>query len=209
MNGRRPIGVRPFRSGAFELTAGVKRRMPMLLGSRNHQRIGRLAALISAPFAQQPGTPQPPGTPPQPQRDPTVPPPYEEPPRPIPIPRPDEPPDVIDDPPPAPAACFAAASIILFGGCGCRECVRRPVVCRGQIRDDGRCLRCTRRRAGTAEGGRGCTGRSERSLAFRQAVSHQPAHEHWMAQDLRVPQRRDHRVSIDLSDGPQERRMCR
>jgi hypothetical protein len=177
MNGRRPIGVRPFRSGAFELTAGVKRRMPMLLGSRNHQRIGRLAALISAPFAQQPGTPQPPGTPPQPQRDPTVPPPYEEPPRPIPIPRPDEPPDVIDDPPPSPAACW--------------------------------CLRCTRRRAGTAEGGRGCTGRSERSLAFRQAVSHQPAHEHWMAQDLRVPQRRDHRVSIDLSDEPQERRMCR
>ena len=54
---------------------------------------------ISAPFAQQPGTPEPPGTPPQPPLDPTAPPPDEEPPRPIPIPRPDEPP-VLDDPPP-------------------------------------------------------------------------------------------------------------
>jgi hypothetical protein len=53
----------------------------------------------SAPFAQQPGTPEPPGTPPQPPPDPMAPPPYEEPPRPIPIPRPDQPP-VIDDPPP-------------------------------------------------------------------------------------------------------------
>jgi hypothetical protein len=54
---------------------------------------------ISVPFAQQPGTPQPPGTPPRPPPDPTAPRPYEEPPRPIPIPRPDEPP-VVDDPPP-------------------------------------------------------------------------------------------------------------
>jgi hypothetical protein len=71
----------------------------MLLGARSHKRIGRLGPSISAPFAQQPGTPESPGTPPQPQPDPTAPPPYEEPPPPIPIPRPDEPP-VIDDPPP-------------------------------------------------------------------------------------------------------------
>src|SRR5690242_4604629 len=55
-------------------------------------RIGRLRPSISTRFAQQPGTPEPPGTPPQPPPDPTAPPPYEDPPRPIPIPRPDEPP---------------------------------------------------------------------------------------------------------------------
>ena len=35
---------------------------------------------ISTPFAQQPGTPEPPGTPPRPPPDPTAPPPYEDPP---------------------------------------------------------------------------------------------------------------------------------
>jgi hypothetical protein len=49
--------------------------------------------------AQQPGTPSPPGTPPQIPPNPSAPPPYEDPPRPIPIPRPD-PPYVIDEPPP-------------------------------------------------------------------------------------------------------------
>ena len=63
------------------------------------KRSSQLRASSSAPFAQQPGTPQPPGTPPQPPPDPTAPRPYEDPPRPIPIPRPDEPP-VTDDPPP-------------------------------------------------------------------------------------------------------------
>jgi hypothetical protein len=74
------------------------RRQPMEFGWLFDQQICHLAPL-SAPFAQQPGTPEPPGTPPQPPPDPTAPPPYEEPPRPIPIPRPDEPP-VVDDPPP-------------------------------------------------------------------------------------------------------------
>src|SRR3954452_20891392 len=78
---------------------GAKRGKWLLLGPRSHKRIGRLRPSISAPFAQQPGTPEPPGTPPQAPPDPTAPPPYEEPPPPIPIPRPDEPP-VIDDPPP-------------------------------------------------------------------------------------------------------------
>ena len=59
-----------------------------------------MSASISAHLAQQPGTPEPPGTPPQPPPDPTAPRPYEDPPSPIPIPRPDLPPDVIDDPPP-------------------------------------------------------------------------------------------------------------
>jgi hypothetical protein len=58
--------------------------------ARSHQRIGQLRPSISASVAQQPGTPEPPGTPPQPPPDPTAPPPYEDPPRPIPIPRPDE-----------------------------------------------------------------------------------------------------------------------
>jgi hypothetical protein len=79
--------------------AGAKRRKRLLLSPRSHKRIGRLRPSISAPVAQQPGTPEPPGTPPQPPPDPTAPRPYEEPPRPIPIPRPDEPP-VVDDPPP-------------------------------------------------------------------------------------------------------------
>ena len=65
----------------------------------NYKRMGRLHPSISVPFAQQPGTPEPPGIPPQPPPDPTAPPPYEDPPRPIPIPRPNEPP-VIDDLPP-------------------------------------------------------------------------------------------------------------
>jgi hypothetical protein len=70
-----------------------------------------LRASVSAPFAQQPGTPGPPGTPPRPSPDPTTPPPYEDPPPPIPIPRPDQPPDVIDDPPPRPnAKAFTGAA---------------------------------------------------------------------------------------------------
>jgi len=87
-------------AGAFCWQAGAKRRKGVLLGPRSDKRIGRLRASVSAPFAQQPGTPEPPGTPPQPPSDPTAPPPYEDPPRPIPIPRPDQLPDVIDDPPP-------------------------------------------------------------------------------------------------------------
>ena len=66
----------------------------MLLGPRTHKRIGRLRPSVSAPFAQQPGTPEPPGTPPQPPPDPMAPPLYE-----IPIPGPYQPP-VIDDPQP-------------------------------------------------------------------------------------------------------------
>jgi hypothetical protein len=49
----------------------------MLLGPRSPKRIGRLRPSISAPFAQQPRTPEPPGTAPQPAPDPTAPPPYE------------------------------------------------------------------------------------------------------------------------------------
>src|SRR5437868_9673036 len=75
---------------------GAKRRKQLLLGPRSPKRIGRLRPSISAPVAQQPGTPEPPGAPPRPPPDPTAPPPYEDPPRPIPIPRPDEPP-VVDD----------------------------------------------------------------------------------------------------------------
>jgi hypothetical protein len=59
----------------------------VLFDRRTPKGIGRLRPSISARFAQQPGTPEPPGTPPQPPRDPTAPPPYEDPPRPIPIPR--------------------------------------------------------------------------------------------------------------------------
>jgi len=99
-------GVRPSlthgSSHGFCRHRGAKRRHRVFLGPGSNRRIGLLAALTSAPFAQQPGTPQPPGTPPHPPPDPTAPPPYEDPPRPIPIPRPDEPPDVIDDPPPNP-----------------------------------------------------------------------------------------------------------
>ena len=95
--GRRPsLTRRPCRH------RGAKRWHRVFLGPGSDRRIGLLSALTSAPFAQQPGTPQPPGTPPRPPPDPTAPPPYEDPPRPIPIPRPDEPPDVIDDPPPNP-----------------------------------------------------------------------------------------------------------
>jgi hypothetical protein len=36
----------------------------VLIGPRSHKGIGRLRASTSAPFAQQPGTPEPPGTPP-------------------------------------------------------------------------------------------------------------------------------------------------
>jgi hypothetical protein len=73
-------------------------------GPRHYKRISLLRPAMSAPFSQQPGTPEPPGVPPRPPNDPTAPPPYEDPPRPIPIPRPDQPPDVIDDPPPSPRA---------------------------------------------------------------------------------------------------------
>ena len=95
----------PSRSGArlqlllYTGQPGAKRRKQVLSDPRSARRIGRLRPSISTPFAQQPGTPQPPGIPPQPPPDPTAPRPYEDPPRPIPIPRPDEPP-VVDDPPP-------------------------------------------------------------------------------------------------------------
>jgi hypothetical protein len=71
----------------------------LLSPKKDPKRTSRLPPSIPAPFAQHPGTPEPPGTPPQPPPDPTTPRPYEEPPRPIPIPRQDEPPEV-DDPPP-------------------------------------------------------------------------------------------------------------
>jgi hypothetical protein len=80
-------------------TAWSEAAQAVLSDPRSAGRISRLRPSISTPFAQQPGMPEPPGTPPQPPPDPTSPRPYEEPPRPIPIPRPDEPP-VIDDPPP-------------------------------------------------------------------------------------------------------------
>jgi hypothetical protein len=76
----------PASGGLFLAGGGSEATKTVLPGPRNHQRVGRLRASISAPFAQQPGTPQPPGTPPQPPPDPTAPPPYEDPPRPIPIP---------------------------------------------------------------------------------------------------------------------------
>jgi hypothetical protein len=89
--------------GLSLLQPGAKRRKRVLLGPRGDNRIGQYRPSILVPFAQQPGTPQPPGTPPQPPPNPTAPPPYEEPPRPIPIPRPDRPP-VIDDPPRRPSS---------------------------------------------------------------------------------------------------------
>jgi hypothetical protein len=90
-----PVGSRGRMRGEQSDRSGC---FPVL---ESHRRIGRLRSSISALFAQQPGTPEPPGTPPR-TPDPTAPPPYEDPPRPIPIPRPDPPPDVIDDPPPRP-----------------------------------------------------------------------------------------------------------
>ena len=95
-------GRRPSLTRRLCRNRGAKRRHRVFLDPGTNRRIGLLPALTSAPFAQQPGTPQPPGTPPHPPPDPTAPPPYEDPPRPIPIPRRDEPPDVIDDPPPNP-----------------------------------------------------------------------------------------------------------
>jgi hypothetical protein len=95
----------PSRSGArlqpllYTGQPGAKRPKQVLSDPRSAKRTSRLPPSISVRFAQQPGTPEPPGTPPQRPPDPTAPRPYEEPPRPIPIPRPDEPP-VIDDPPP-------------------------------------------------------------------------------------------------------------
>jgi hypothetical protein len=95
----------PCRSGArlqpllYTGQPGAKRPKQVLSDPRSAKRTSRLPPSISVRFAQQPGTPEPPGTPPQRPPDPTAPRPYEEPPRPIPIPRPDEPP-VIDDPPP-------------------------------------------------------------------------------------------------------------
>jgi len=79
---------------------GIEASEGVLLRPRTPKRMGRLRPSTSARVAQQPGTPEPPGTPPQPPPDPTAAPPYEEPPRPIPIPRPEVPP-VIDDPPPS------------------------------------------------------------------------------------------------------------
>jgi hypothetical protein len=92
-----PFGAAPIIRACRSRQPGAKRWKRLLLGRRSLKRIGRLHPSISAPIAQQPGTPEPPGSPPQPPPDPTAPRPYEEPPRPIPIPRPDEPP-VIDDP---------------------------------------------------------------------------------------------------------------
>src|SRR5215831_3437623 len=112
--GRRPsLTRRPCRH------RGAKRWHRVFLGRGSDRRIGLLSALTSAPFAQQPGTPQPPGTPPHPPPDPTAPPPYEDPPRPIPIPRPDEPPDVTDDPPPNPRRNRNSNSSSAFSGLIC------------------------------------------------------------------------------------------
>jgi hypothetical protein len=94
-------GLRMSTGAKNQYLSHIETTKRILLGPRTHKRIGRLRPSILAPFAQQPGTPEPPGTPPQPPPDPTAPRPYEEPPRPIPIPRPDEPPGS-DDPPPRP-----------------------------------------------------------------------------------------------------------
>jgi hypothetical protein len=88
---RPPFSPRPRRAIGWE--PGARRRKQVLPGPRSDRRIGLLL------FAQQPGIPEPPGSPPRPPADPTAPPPREDPPRPIPIPRPDEPPPRIDDPP--------------------------------------------------------------------------------------------------------------
>src|ERR1700756_31997 len=89
-----------FSGRCFLLTTGSQATDRAFAGLEGRQRIGRLRTSASPRFAQQPGTPQPPGTPPSPPPDPPAPPPYEAPPPPIPIPRRDLPPDVIDDPPP-------------------------------------------------------------------------------------------------------------
>lgn len=82
----------------------------MLLGPRSHKRVGRLRVSILARFAQQPGTPKPPGVPPQPPPDPTASPPYEEPPR-LPDTSARSAADVIEEPPPpANAEEFAGAA---------------------------------------------------------------------------------------------------
>jgi len=91
--------VFPLPRQAIVWEPGARRRKQVLPGAKSDRRIGLLRALMSALFAQQPGIPEPPGSPPRPPADPTAPPPREDPPRPIPIPRPDEPPG-IDDPPP-------------------------------------------------------------------------------------------------------------
>src|SRR5246127_3478772 len=87
-----------FSGRCFLLTTGSQATDRAFAGLEGRQRIGRLRTSASPRFAQQPGTPEPPGTPPQPPPDPTAPRPYEDPPRPIPIPRPEEPP-VVDAPP--------------------------------------------------------------------------------------------------------------
>jgi hypothetical protein len=105
MSKGRPLGCRAVGSGqedpihhscCREQGADAPSGCYSVLGRQKDQSI---AYINSVPFAQQPGTPEPPGTPPRPPPDSTAPRPYEEPPRPIPIPRPDEQP-VIDDPPP-------------------------------------------------------------------------------------------------------------
>jgi hypothetical protein len=53
-------------------TAGVKPQGRVFPDPRRYGRIGRLFASGSAPRAQQPGIPEPPGTPPQPLPDPTA-----------------------------------------------------------------------------------------------------------------------------------------
>src|SRR5207253_3467693 len=111
----------PSRSRAPVAAGAICRRRERSDGSRccsvlePIKRTGRLPASISAPFAQQPGTPEPPGTPPQPPPDPTAPPPYEDPPRPIPIPRPDQPPLTDDPPRPNARAISSAARTLTIG----------------------------------------------------------------------------------------------
>ena len=65
---RRAIGWEP----------GARRRKQVLPGAKSDRRIGLLRALMSALFAQQPGIPEPPGSPSRPPADPTAPPPRED-----------------------------------------------------------------------------------------------------------------------------------
>ena len=85
---RAPIG------SSFRLTAGSETTEADVTRSENPQKDRSIASISFGAFAQQPGTPEPPGTPPQPPPDPMAPPLYE-----IPIPGPYQPP-VIDDPQP-------------------------------------------------------------------------------------------------------------
>src|SRR5215469_3029816 len=75
----------------LDISASFRQMLVFLCGSeaalRGVLKPMRDRTMRASSWAQQPGTPEPPGTPPQPPRDPTAPRPYEEPPRPIPIPR--------------------------------------------------------------------------------------------------------------------------